>query len=212
MGQDIDKDFGLKPATAIGYSIVSNLGGDRQMTVQCFVGEDEAEEVINSRIDKVFKVLDRQKAKYDLDKLESEFEELGRHLHNFIKGLAMAEQTARHQVAVLNVKLGEQQMARRDVYEEGYQKHLSQGRKGTFVPGGALQSRLNGMDIDIQKTKDAIAAAPADAAQSKAQVAENIYKYQDDMKKRRAAINELRKMAGRDELTLFMGEQIFVVE
>ena len=33
MGQDKDESFGLKPATAIGYSIISNLGGERQMTV-----------------------------------------------------------------------------------------------------------------------------------------------------------------------------------
>ena len=55
-----------KPATAIGYSIVVNLDGNRQVTAQCFVAENEDDAAINGKFDRVFAILDRQKARYDV--------------------------------------------------------------------------------------------------------------------------------------------------
>ncbi len=212
MGQDRDPSLPLKQATAIGYSIVCNLGGDRQMTVQCFVEEDEADEIINTRIDKVFRVLDRKKAQYDLSKLETEFEEVGRHLRNFLNAIPVAEKTAQHQEALLTVRLNEQRLAREEVYQRGYAAHNTAGRRGAFTPTGALKGQLGGMDIEIKKTEDALKALPNDTAQHRSQVAENVRKYQDDLAKRRVAINDLRKLAGLSDYDLFMAEQTTVVE
>jgi hypothetical protein len=48
-------------APAIGYSIVANLGGDRQITVQCFVDEGEEDKAVNARFDRVMTFIDRQR-------------------------------------------------------------------------------------------------------------------------------------------------------
>ena len=63
-----------KPASAIGYSVVINLDGNRQVTAQCFVAEDEEDSAINFKFDRVFAILDRQKARYDI---VNERDELG---------------------------------------------------------------------------------------------------------------------------------------
>lgn len=208
MGKEPDgAGFDLKPATAIGYSIAVNMGGDRQMTVQCFVGEDEDDECINRRIDKVFRVVDRQKARYDLDKQYSEFEEAARHLRNFLNAIPLAEKNSLHQTAALKVELAAKEGARKEVWEEGYQAHLTGRRKGEFVPGGALKGRLAAMDSEIQKVREKIAAVPADTDQHKAKVLIDVRRYQDDLHKRRLYINDLRKLAGLGEYTEFLDEE-----
>jgi hypothetical protein len=120
MGQDQDKDFGLKPGVAIGYSIACNLGGERQMTVQCFVDESEPDEAVHARIDRVFRVVDRQKAKYDLDREIKEFEEVALHTRNFLNAIPMADRAARAQVETLGAELLGLQEARKEVYDEAY--------------------------------------------------------------------------------------------
>jgi len=55
------------------------------------------------------------------------------------------------------------------------------------------------MDSEIEKKKAAIVANPADADQQRQIAVNNIYAKQDDLKKRRAAINDLRKLAGLPE-------------
>lgn len=208
MDRDPDnRGFDLKPATAIGYSIVTNMGGDRQMTVQCFVGEDDDDEAINRRIDKVFRICDRQKARYDLDKQYKEFEEAGRHLRNFLNAIPIAEHNAKCQTAALTVELRAKEEARKEVYEEGYSAHLNGRRRGEFVPGGALKSRLATMDGEIQKVRERIAAIPADTQQHKDKVLIDVQRYQDDLHKRRLHINDLRGLAGLGPYEEFMAEE-----
>lgn len=196
---------GVKTAPAIGYSIVVNMGGERQMTVQCFVDSDETEEMISRKIDKVFRVVDRQKAKYDLDKEEKEFEEAARHLRNFLNAIPIAETELKHRIAVMKVELQGMQEGRKQVYEAGYEKFLGSNKKGTFRPAGALESQLRAMDSEIEKKIKAIEAAPNDGAQSRETTLNTIARYQEDITKRRAYINELRKMAGREPHTAFDG-------
>lgn len=196
---------GVKAAPAIGYSVVANLGGDRQFTAQCFVDSDETDDNINRAIDKVFRAVDRQKAKYDLEKQEAEFEEAARHLRNFLNAVPIAETELKHRIAVLKVELQAMQEAEKAVFDEGYNAHVSANRKGAFEPRGALLSRLNGMDADIKKKMAEIEAAPKDGAQSREQTMNTIARYQEDIIKRRAYINELRRMAGREPHTAFEG-------
>lgn len=207
MGQDQDKDFGLKPATAIGYSILSNLGGDRQMTVQCFVGEDEDIGLINTKIDRVMAVLDRQKAKYDLDKEEKEFEEVALHTRNFLNAIPMAEKAAQAQLETLKAELLGMQDARKEVWDGGYEAHRAGKRQGSFAPTGAMKGRIQNMDNEIAKKEAAIRALPNDTGQHRDQTVVNVRKYQDDMAKRRQRINDLRHLAGKPAYDMFMDEQ-----
>lgn len=201
-----------KPEPVVAGSVVVNCGGDRQINLNFHFGRDEDPSVQNAILDKIMALGDRQQARYSLKKMEDEFEEVGRHLRNFLNAIPVAEKMAQHQLAVLNAKLVAQREARDDVFKQGYEAHGASKRRGVFEPTGALKGRLNGMDIEIKKTEEAIAAVPADTAQHKSQTAVNIQKYQDDLKKRRAAINDLRKLAGLEPNTLFMDEQEAKVE
>lgn len=202
-----DPGFSVKPATALGYSIVCNMGGDRQMTVQCFVGEDEPDEVVNGKLDRAFRVVDRIKARYDLERHYKEFEEAGRHLRNFLNAIPIADKNAQYQLAALKVELTTKEEARKEVFDQGYNEHASSGRRGSFTPKGSLQSRLVAMDADIAKVREKIDAVPADTEQHKAKCLIDIQRYQDDLHKRRVAINDLRALAGLEPYVEFLVEE-----
>ena len=51
------------PASALGYSILANLGDEKQLTVQCFVDSEEPLADIHSKLDKAMAIVDRLKAK-----------------------------------------------------------------------------------------------------------------------------------------------------
>lgn len=78
-------------APAIGYSIIANLGDDRQMTVQCFVAEDEPLGVIAAKVDKVLAVVDRQKARYSIRDLQKELVTHEQKLAQFEEDFAKVE-------------------------------------------------------------------------------------------------------------------------
>lgn len=200
------------PAPAIGYSMVLQLGNERQMTVQCFVSEDESDDTINRKIDKVFRAANRQKAIYDLSSLEEKFEETGRHLRNFLNALPLAKQDADRRKAVLAVELQGKRDARAEVYQEAYGQHVSSGRRGDFRPTGHTASRLAAMDAEIKKAEEAIAALPNDLEQHRQTTANNIWKYQDDLKKQRRRINDLRHLSGLAPYTEFEAEENMTVE
>lgn len=194
-----------KPEPVVAGSIVVNCGGDRQINLNFHFGRDEPVETQNLILDKIMALGDRQRAKYSLKKLEDEFEEAARHLRNFLNGIPMAEQTAKHQLATLQVKLAAQKEARDDAYKAGYEAHVASKRRSAYEPAGALKGRLGGMDSEIAKTEAAIAAVPGDVAQGREKAMETVYRYQDDLKKRRAAINDLRHVAGLPPSTQFAG-------
>lgn len=91
-----------KPAPAIGYSIVANLGGDRQITVQCFVGEDESLTAINERIDRVLTVVDRQKARYEVETIVAD---IAKHRQTLLQGEEdLARQDEAYEAAQASLK------------------------------------------------------------------------------------------------------------
>ena len=214
MGQDRD-DLPGQISTAsplAALNIVVAAGDGRQFNLAMNISFADPPDLVNEMIDRATQMMDRQKARYDLERLENEFEEAGRHLHNFLNAIPVAEQTAKHQLAVLQSTLSGQRDAREDAYKSGYEAHLASGRRGTFAPAGHLRQKLAAMDAEIKKTEEAILALPNDLAQTKQTTFQTIYKYQDDLKKRRKAINDLRRQAGLEPNILFMDEQEAKVE
>lgn len=198
------------PLAAVKIAVA--LGDRRQMEMAINISAADPPEVQDAMLQNALDRMDRIQARYDLEQLEKRFEETGRHLRNFLNAIPVAEQAEKHRTAVLNVELATKRDARKEAYEEGYNAHVSSGRKGTYEPKGALLSRLNGMDAEIRKVEEAIAALPNDTAQHKATTVTNIQKYQDDLRDQRRKINDLRTLAGLPAYELFMVEQEAKVE
>lgn len=141
-------------APAIGYSIVANLGGDRQMTVQCFVGEDEADSVVHERIDRVFRVVDRQKAKYELVDFRKELDSNRKQLAQMQADVSRLDVDHAKAQAELDVQITETADQKRDAIADAAEKHRASGRQGNFSPGGNVTSRFDTVTAQLKAAKD----------------------------------------------------------
>lgn len=191
------------PLTAV--TISAALGDRRQIQMAINLSLADPADVRNAMLDDAMKTVDRQAARYDLKKLEDEFEEAARHLRNFLNGIPMAEKEAKYRAAAKKVEIAAMREARDAINKDGYDAHVAKGRRGDYVPGGAVLSRLNGADAEIAKAEEMLAAIPADTEQNRAKAMETVYRYQEDLRKRRVAINDLRHVAGLPAYAEFEG-------
>ncbi len=139
---EADPQKGFMPQTsapALGYSIIANLGDNRQMTVQCFVDSDEPLTAMHAKIDKAQAVVDRQRAKYELKDLLEEREKHVRTLNQSEEDVAKLEAEFESGQARADVQiglLGEQIAA---INKESY----ARGRQGG--PVGADKARASAL-------------------------------------------------------------------
>jgi hypothetical protein len=146
------------PVPAIGYSIVTNLGGERQMTVQCFVEQDEALEAIAAKVDKVMAVVDRQRARYTIADLK-------RDLATQQRTLAQAEEDflKTDEIHEANKAAGEARLKELEDEILGIERGAHQaGRKD---PVGAARARHATLKGDYKDLLASLAKAEAEKEQ-----------------------------------------------
>lgn len=205
MGQDIDEAAGVASAASplAAVTISCSLGERRQMQMSINISCADPVEVQNAMLDNAMQRMDRQQARYDLEKLEENFQLVGLNTRNAILALNSADIAQKSQVERLKAELEGKREARVEVFNKAYGEHTAGNRKGEFVPKGFVRANLSRMDADIQKTVDAIEAAPKDAEQEKGKIVGSIQRNQEDLRQRRKQINDLRHLAGLEPTTEF---------
>lgn len=206
-----ERRVAVTPAPAIGYSVAAVLGDRRNMTVQCFVGEDEADDVVNAKIDRIMRVVDRQQAFYDIEAELEGFHKVGAALQQLIDGLPIAERNYNEQRARLVVEVQAKEDARKSAYSDGYNEHVKRGGRGDYVPKGHVAADLARMDADIAQTQEKITKMPADRAQHRQELVNSIAHYQGDLKKRRAKVNEILDKIGKPQVGDYADAEAYVV-
>lgn len=211
----MDKDFGQAPkvtkAPAIGYSITAGLGDRRQMVVQCFVAEDEDDAVVNAKVDRIMRVIDRQQAVYDLDAELEGFHKVGSMLEQFLSTLPIAERNFQAQTAELTVQLQAFEDARKETFDAGYTEFAQRGGKGEYKPKGHRAADLARLDNEIAKKKEQIEKAAPDQAQARSEAYGSIRHHQADLKKRRVRVNHLLSLLGRPPMEDYADAEAFDV-
>lgn len=177
-------------------TISCGLGDRRTMQMAINISAADDLDVQNAMLDQAMGLMDRQQARYDLEELEKNFTQVGLTTRNLIAAMSGADIEVKTRVERLKAELAGKEEGRKAIHDEAYGAHVSSGRRGEFKPAGLVQQRLNAADIEIQKTKDAIEAAPADAAQHRATLIQNVLRHQEDIRIRRLKINDLRALAG----------------
>lgn len=185
-----------KPATALGYSIVINLDGNRQVTAQCFVAEDEDDSAINSKFDRVFAILDRQKARYDI---VNEREELAKEtgtLDQLKEDLARVDHDFDKAQAALDLQMIEMQEQNKGVFEAGYNEHIISGRRGEYVPKGFAAQQARATEAALANVTADKAKNNAEREQHRQGVLISVERYDKAIAQRRHRIVELEKLLG----------------
>ena len=140
-----------KPTPAIGYSILANIGDDRQVTFQHFVGEDESDEAANAAIDRIMRIIDRQKAIRRIPDLVKERNQVEGQLTQFARDLAAVEADYAAREEARKKLILELQVKRKETYDAGYAEHATSGRRGSYEPAGRRASMISTLDTDISK-------------------------------------------------------------
>lgn len=197
----------VRQEPVVAVTITCNLGQSRQMQLAAHFGRDEDAAVQNEVLDRISGLADRQKARYDLDDEEKNFRTVGLNLRNMIAGMGIAEKVLANQISEIKAKILGYQDAKKEAFNNGAEAWAGSGRKGAFQPNGHLNSQLKAIDAEIARAKQALEAAPKDAAQERGKLVNNIQRYQEDLGVRRAAIDGMRKIAGLEPNTEFLDEQ-----
>ena len=92
---------------AVGFTI--GLADDRQVTFQTGFAEDEDDVTVNARFDRIMRLADRQKAKYELVKLREELETHQKALARLTEDLARVDVDFERTQAQIDVEIGEYQ-------------------------------------------------------------------------------------------------------
>lgn len=182
------------PAAAIGYSILTNLDGNRQITVQCFVPEDAPDKVVNAKLDRAFRVIDRQKARYDI---VGEQEELAKErgvLAQLEEDLARVDADFEKAQASLDIQAEEISVQSEDAMGQGYQEHALSGRGGKYVPRGQTAQRLNASAAAKRNVEDAFAKNKAERDQHRQGVLISTERYHKAIAERTLRIEGYEKM------------------
>lgn len=185
-----------QPAPAIGYSIVINLDGNRQVTAQCFVAEDENDVEINRRFDRVFAILDRQKARYEVVNEREELAKEAGTLDQLKEDLARVDHDFDKAQAALDEQLTEMQAQNKGAFEEGYNEHISSGRRGEYVPKGFAAQRARAIETALANTKDSKEKNNAEREQHRQGVLISVERYEKAVAQRGQRIAELEAVLG----------------
>ena len=186
----------LKPEPVIAVTVTCNLGGERQMNLAAHFERDADPAEQNRILDQVMKIADRQKARYDLEKMEENFNVVGMNTRNFLLAMSGAEMEVKTRIERMKHELEAKRDAKKEVHDEAYAEWQASGKRGEFKPRGVDLQRINLADAEINKLVAAIEAAPKDAAQERAKSVDTIQRHQEDLRLRRKQINDLRHLAG----------------
>lgn len=143
----------VKTAPAIGYSMIANLPGDRQVTVQCFVAHDEPDDVVNARFDRIFRFIDRQKARYELQDFEEELPKLRETLAQFEEDFAAVDARFEKQQAEADLQILELNKKAEEIEANARSAHNIAGRRGSFKLVGADESNVRNIRSGIEQIK-----------------------------------------------------------
>ena len=185
-----------KPATAIGYSIVVNLDGNRQVTAQCFVAENEDDAAINGKFDRVFAILDRQKARYDVVNERDELRKEETTLDQLKEDLTRADHEYEKAQARLGEQIIEMQAQGKSVFESGYSEHMASGRRGDYVPKGQTQAQARAIEGAVAKAAEDKKRNEAERDQHRAGAMISVQRYEKAIAERKARISHLEQVLG----------------
>lgn len=132
---------------ATGVSVVVGLANDRQMTFQSGFEGDELDGVVNERLDRLMRIADRLKARYEIPTLEDELELHERQYAQFLQDFTDVERRHEVEQAQRQVQLD---VIRRDATA----KWEAGNHRGNFQPQGATKVSLDNIQSAFDKAEN----------------------------------------------------------
>ena len=184
----------LVPAIEVAVIVTS---ADRQIQLKTHMVQTTPDDEANAIVDKLYRMGDRQKARYDL---EAEMEGLNKVAVTctaLIAGLpiATANFIEAHEKRVAEFQGFEADYQK--LHDEGYAEHVKSGRSAdSFQPKGGRKANMERLKQAGAKAKEAIDRERAEATRLFDESMKSIAHYRDDLAKRRERVDGLRRLTG----------------
>jgi hypothetical protein len=167
----------VQQTPAIGFSVTTNLDGNRQIVLQGFFAAETAAAEANALLDKTLALADRQRARYELPEVEEELRQHRDTLAQYeedrsrvdfdhetaqarrqveISAMEKAREPERaKQLARLNAEILEVQEVRKETLTGYVQAHQRSGRQGSYTARGQEKANLDRIDNGLERLKEA---------------------------------------------------------
>jgi hypothetical protein len=176
---------------AIGYSVLANLGDEKQITFQHFVAADDSDATVNACLDRIVGLIDRQKARIQLPTLRDELAEHERTLAQFVEDKARldiefnAAQARRDiQIVTLNKTVD-------TITNDAAEQHAATGRQAAYKPTGVVKTNIERQKAGIAAIEQEKVTAVAERDQAHAHFDVSVKRYEGEIERRKAKIAEL---------------------
>lgn len=176
---------------AIGYSILANLGGEKQITFQHFVSEDEDDAEVNARLDRIIALIDRQKARVDLPILREELADHERTLAQFMEDKARLDVDHKAAQARRDLQIATLGKEIEKLHNAGAEQHSATGRQAAYKPVGQVKVNIDRQRAGIAAIEQEKEAAEAERTQAHQNMSISVTRYEGEIERRKAKIAEL---------------------
>lgn len=181
----------VAPAPALGMSVVTNMPGDRQFTLQCFVASDAPLDEQNGLADRMFRMVDRQKARYEIEGIVAELTLHNTKLAEMEEDYARTEGEFQRAQDTLRTQIAVCAEAEKDARDMGYSAHVSGGRRGDYHPKGHVLQSINTSQAQAKMYKDQLAKNVAEREKYILSIETNRQRFKDEIKRRQDTVAAL---------------------
>lgn len=147
-------DAPVKEVVATAFSLVFGIADDRQITFQSGFADDEDDNVVNARLDRVMRFAERLQALKKLPQLRDErrtmLDEIAQYESDCASFMNNAHPKAQ---ASIDVEIEELQELRKETFDKSYAAFRAAGRQGSYIPKGVDQQRIEAADRAIEAAK-----------------------------------------------------------
>lgn len=141
-----------KEVSAIGYSVAANIDGSRQITFQHFIASDATDEQVNADLDRIMRIVDRQRAVYEMPEIQEELDKLNEEISQYTEDkVTTAEANFLRAQADLDVQIATLQADHKKAFDTAYEQHGRSGRGGEFKVRGQTAAALDRIDAGIRQ-------------------------------------------------------------
>lgn len=145
-----------KEVSAIGYSVAANIDGARQITFQHFIASDATDAQVNADLDRIMRIVDRQRAVYEMPEIVAELEKLQEEISQYTEDkVTTAEANFQRAQADLDVQIETLQGDHKKAFNAAYEAHGRSGRGGEFKPRGQTAANLDRIEAGIRQAVEA---------------------------------------------------------
>ena len=177
-------------APALGYSIVANLDGKRQITAQYFVAGDEDMAAIHANVDRTMRVIDRQVARYEIEEKAEDLAKLRNTLAQAEEDLARVDHDFEVKKATLNVQIETVNGDYKAAYDADYDKFVKKGYTGSYSPQGSVAANLSRHKAEVTRLAAERDKAQAERDQHRSNVMISIDRFKKGIAEAQAAVDK----------------------